>query len=133
MLQRIDREILMAYLQLGFFGLLVLLIAWFGGERLIVDPIRSLARTAIRFGRGDLDVRATEQVWANEFAPLAAALNDMAGKLADRERELRAANRHLEELASLDALPASPTAAASMRGSRPTGSAPASCSGRSRC
>lgn len=103
-LQRIDGEILTAYLQLGVFGLIVLLIAWFGGEHLIVTPIRSLARTAIRFGRGDLDVRATEQVWATEFEPLVVALNEMAGKLSDRERDLRAANRHLEELASLDSL-----------------------------
>jgi diguanylate cyclase (GGDEF)-like protein len=103
-LQRIDGEILTAYFQLGVFGLVVLLIAWFGGERLIVHPIRSLARTATRFGRGDLDVRATGQVWAKEFEPLVVALNEMAGKLSDRERDLRAANRHLEELASLDSL-----------------------------
>jgi diguanylate cyclase (GGDEF)-like protein len=103
-LQRIDGEIQAAYLQLGFFGLLVLLVAWFGGERLIVDPIRSLAQTATRFGRGDLDVRPTRQVWATEFEPLVVALNDMACKLSDREQDLRAANRHLEELASLDSL-----------------------------
>lgn len=103
-LQRTDREILLAYLQLGFFGLLVLLIAWFGGERLIVDPIRTLARTAERIGRGDLQARASRKAWAKEFAPLTAALNDMAQKLADREQELRAANSHLQELASSDAL-----------------------------
>jgi diguanylate cyclase (GGDEF)-like protein len=103
-LQRTDREILLAYLQLFFFGLLVLLLAWFGGERLIVDPIRSLARTAERIGRGDLQARASSEAWAKEFAPLTAALNDMARKLADREQELRAANSHLEELASSDAL-----------------------------
>jgi diguanylate cyclase (GGDEF)-like protein len=103
-LQRIDGDILTAYLQLGFFGLVVLLIAWFGGERLIVNPIRSLAHTAMRFGRGDLDVRPTQGGWATEFEPLVVALNDMAGRLSDRERDLRAANRHLEELASLDSL-----------------------------
>ena len=103
-LQRIDGEILTAYLQLGFFGLLVLLAAWFGGERLIVNPIRSLAQTAIRFGRGDLDVRPAGEAWATEFQPLVVALNDMACKLSDRERDLRAANRHLAELASLDSL-----------------------------
>jgi nitrate/nitrite-specific signal transduction histidine kinase len=68
-LQRTDREILLAYLQLGFFGLLVLLLAWFGGERMIVKPIRSLARTAERIGRGDLQARAARQAWAKEFAP----------------------------------------------------------------
>ncbi|MGH6767610.1 MAG: sensor domain-containing diguanylate cyclase [Xanthobacteraceae bacterium] len=103
-LQRVDRELLLGYLQLTFFGLLVLMIAWFGGERLIVDPIRSLARTAERFGRGDLRARVPRQAWAKEFMPLTAALNDMACKLADRENDLRAANRHLEELASMDAL-----------------------------
>jgi diguanylate cyclase (GGDEF)-like protein len=104
MLQRTDREILVAYLQLFFFGLLVLLLAWFGGERLIVEPIRTLARTAERIGRGDLQARASRKAWAKEFAPLTAALNDMARKLADREQQLRAANSHLEELASSDSL-----------------------------
>jgi diguanylate cyclase (GGDEF)-like protein len=103
-LQRTDREILLAYLQLGFFGLLVLLMTWFGGERLIVDPIRSLARTAERIGRGDLQARASHKAWAKEFAPLTAALNDMARKLADREQDLRAANSYLEGLASSDSL-----------------------------
>jgi diguanylate cyclase (GGDEF)-like protein len=103
-LQRIDREILIAYVQLGIFGLLVLLLAWFGGERLIVDPIRSLVRMATRIGRGESDVRPSRTAWAAEFEPLAAALTDTARKLAERERDLRAANEHLEELASMDSL-----------------------------
>jgi hypothetical protein len=45
----IDHEIGVAYLQLIAFGLFVLLIAWFGGEQLVVRPIRSLVRTATRF------------------------------------------------------------------------------------
>ena len=100
----IDHEIGIAYLQLVAFGLFVLLIAWFGGEQLVVRPIRSLVRTATRFGRGDLHVRATQEPWVAEFAPLAAALDDMAAKLAAREEELQIANRHLDELASLDGL-----------------------------
>jgi diguanylate cyclase (GGDEF)-like protein len=100
----IDREIDLAYLQLIAFGLFVLLIAWFGGEQLVVRPIRSLVRTATRFGRGDLHVRATQEPWVAEFAPLAAALDDMAAKLAAREEELQIANQHLDELASLDGL-----------------------------
>jgi diguanylate cyclase (GGDEF)-like protein len=100
----IDHEINIAYLQLIAFGLFVLLIAWFGGEQLVVQPIRSLVRTATRFGRGDLHVRATQEPWVAEFAPLAAALDDMAAKLAAREEELQIANRHLDELASLDGL-----------------------------
>ncbi len=100
----IDRETTIAYLQLGLFGIFVLLVAWFGGEQLIVKPIRSLVRTAQRFGRGDFHVRATQETWIAEFEPLAVALDDMAKKLAGREEELRIANEHLEELASLDGL-----------------------------
>ena len=100
----IDREISIAYVQLGVFGMLVLLAAWFGGERLILRPIRSLVRTATRFGRGDLRARAADEPWMAEFEPLAAAFDDMARKLAAREEELQIANQHLEELASLDGL-----------------------------
>jgi diguanylate cyclase (GGDEF)-like protein len=100
----IDREISIAYVQLGVFGMLVLLAAWFGGERLILRPIRTLVRTATRFGRGDLQVRVADEPWMAEFAPLAAAFDDMARKLAAREEELRIANQHLEELASHDGL-----------------------------
>jgi Diguanylate cyclase, GGDEF domain/HAMP domain len=100
----IDREISIAYVQLALFGMLVLVIAWFGGERLIVRPIRALARTAARFGRGDLHVRASDEPWLAEFQPLAAALDDMAHKLAGREEELRVANQDLDALASLDGL-----------------------------
>ncbi len=100
----IDREIRVAYVQLGLFGTLVLLAVWFGGERLILRPIQSLARMATRLGRGDLQVRATDEPWLAEFEPLAAAFDDMARKLAAREEELHIANQHLDELASLDGL-----------------------------
>jgi diguanylate cyclase (GGDEF)-like protein len=103
-LRRIDREIGIAYLQLALFGMLTLLAAWFGGEQLIVEPIRALARTATRIGRGDLDARPSREKLAPEFTPLAAALTDMAIKLGERERELRTANRNLEALASIDSL-----------------------------
>jgi diguanylate cyclase (GGDEF)-like protein len=100
----IDREIGVAYLQLVVIGIFVLLVTWFGGEQLIVRPIRALVRTVARFGRGDLHVRASQERWVAEFVPLAAAFDDMAQKLASREEELRIANQHLEELASLDGL-----------------------------
>jgi diguanylate cyclase (GGDEF)-like protein len=100
----IDRQIGIAYLQLGLIGIFVLIVTWLGGERLIVQPIRALVRMVARFGRGDLHVRAAEQTWVSEFEPLAAAFDDMANKLATREEELRIANEHLEELASLDGL-----------------------------
>jgi diguanylate cyclase (GGDEF)-like protein len=100
----IDRAIGIGYLQLALIGALVLLVTWFGGEQLIVRPIRSLTRTVGRFGRGDLHARASDERWVAEFMPLASAFDDMADKLARREEELRIANEHLEELASLDGL-----------------------------
>ncbi len=100
----INRNIGIGYLQLALIAALVLMVVWFGGEHLIVRPIRSLVRTVARFGRGDLQVRAHEERWVAEFEPLAVAFDDMADKLASREEELRIANQHLEELASLDGL-----------------------------
>lgn len=100
----IDHEISVAYLQLALFGVLVLLAAWFGGEHLILRPIRSLVQTATRFGGGELEVRAAQRPLMAEFEPLAVAFDDMAAKLAAREEELRVANQHLEELASIDGL-----------------------------
>jgi diguanylate cyclase (GGDEF)-like protein len=100
----IDHKISVTYLQLTLVGIFVLLLTWFGGEQLIVRPIRSLVRTVARFGRGDLQARASQQSWVAEFQPLAVAFDDMADKLASREEELRIANEHLEELASLDGL-----------------------------
>jgi diguanylate cyclase (GGDEF)-like protein len=102
--ESIDREIGVAYMQLALIGIFVLIVTWFGGEQLIVRPIRSLVRTVGRFGRGDLSARASQERWVAEFVPLAAAFDDMADKLATREEELHIANEHLEELASLDGL-----------------------------
>ena len=103
-LSRIDRMIYIAYGQLAFFGFLTLLGAWLAGEKLIVAPIRSLARSAARFGRGEFDAPLQPTTWMPEFQSLAAALDDMAGKLSVRERELRMANRYLTELATSDGL-----------------------------
>src|SRR5262249_55696278 len=101
---RLDHDTTVAYVQLAFVCALVLFGVWFGGERLIVLPIRSLARTAARFGQGNLAERASSRVWVAEFAPLAAALDDMAQKLAGREEDLAFATPHRGDLASHDGL-----------------------------
>jgi len=103
-LRRVNREILMSFAGLGALFAVVLLAIWFGGERLFVKPIRALTRTAQRFGHGELDARATELPLAAEFVPLAEALDDMAGRLATREQELRDSNGQLMELAYIDGL-----------------------------
>jgi GGDEF domain-containing protein len=103
-LGRADREMWTAFAEAGIVAVLVLLGIWFGGERLLIRPIRALADTAGRIGRGEGDSHATELPWAAEFVPLAVALDDMAAKLRSRELELRDSNNQLRELAQIDAL-----------------------------
>jgi GGDEF domain-containing protein len=103
-LARVDREMWTAFTEVAFVAALVLLGIWFGGERLLVRPIRALANTAGRIGRGEDKLHAAELPWSAEFVPLAVALDDMAAKLSAREQELRDSNHQLRELAQLDAL-----------------------------
>jgi len=103
-LARANREMWIAFSELGVVAALVMLGIWFGGERLLVRPIRALATTARRIGRGEDKTHAAELPWAAEFMPLAVALDDMAAKLSEREQELRDTNHQLRELAQIDAL-----------------------------
>ncbi|MDP2411670.1 MAG: diguanylate cyclase [Pseudolabrys sp.] len=103
-LARVNRAMWQAIVEVGLVSFLVLLSIWFGGERLLVRPIRALADTATRIGRGDVKTHAWELPWAAEFVPLAAALDDMAGQLHMREQELRDSNAQLRELAEVDGL-----------------------------
>jgi len=66
-LGRVEREMDLAYVWLGVVCAVVLFGVWFGGERLIVQPLRSLARAAERIGRGNLDARLSKREWAAEF------------------------------------------------------------------
>jgi GGDEF domain-containing protein len=103
-LARVNREMWSAFAELGGVAFLVLLCIWFGGNRLLVQPIHALTQTAARIGHGDTKVPASTLPWAAEFLPLAVAMDDMAGQLSAREEELRASNDQLRELAQIDAL-----------------------------
>jgi diguanylate cyclase (GGDEF)-like protein len=103
-LHRVDREIRHAYLELVAIGTILLLAIWFGGNRLIVRPIRLLALMAERFGRGEYEMRTSRRRWAAEFAPLVAALDEMAAKIAARRDQERVMTEHLSELAARDDL-----------------------------
>jgi diguanylate cyclase (GGDEF)-like protein len=100
----INREIRTAYLQLAFVCLCVLLGALTAAEKLIIQPIDTLAAMAKRFGQGDWSVRAARSRMPAEFVPLARAFNAMAAQLAERERELVATNDQLTVIASIDML-----------------------------
>jgi diguanylate cyclase (GGDEF)-like protein len=99
-----NREIHIAFLQLGLVCLLVLIGALIGAERLIIRPIEMMTAIATRFGRGDWSVRAPRNRLPAEFVPLARAFNAMAAQLGARERELVATNDRLTVMASIDML-----------------------------
>jgi diguanylate cyclase (GGDEF)-like protein len=100
----INREIRTAYLQLAFVCLFVLLGALVAAEKLIIQPIDTLAAMAKRFGDGEWSVRAARSRLPAEFVPLARAFNAMAAQLAERDRELVATNDRLTVIASIDML-----------------------------
>jgi diguanylate cyclase (GGDEF)-like protein len=100
----INREIRTAYLLLGFVSLFVLLGAFIGAEKLIIQPINLMTEMAKRFGRGDWSARAAGSRLPAEFVPLARAFNAMAAQLSERERELLANNDRLTVIASIDML-----------------------------
>jgi GGDEF domain-containing protein len=103
-LSRADFTMWTAFAELGVVTMLVLLSIWFGAERLLVRPIRTLVDAAGRIGRGEDKTRAAELPWAAEFVPLAVALDEMTETLDAREQELRDTNNQLRELAQLDPL-----------------------------
>ena len=100
----INREIRTAYLQLAFVCLFVLLGALVAAEKLIIQPIETMAAMAKRFGQGEWSVRAARKSLPAEFVPLARAFNAMAAQLGKRERELVATNDRLTVMASIDML-----------------------------
>ena len=99
----INREIRNAYLQLAFVCLFVLLGALVAAQKLIIQPIETMAAMAKRFGQGEWSVRA-RRVAAGRIEPLARAFNAMAAQLGKRERELVATNDRLTVMASIDML-----------------------------
>jgi PleD family two-component response regulator len=101
---RADSEMWFAFTELGTVTFLVLLCIWFGAERLLIRPIRVLAETAGRIGRGEDKTHAASLPLVAEFIPLAVALDDMTDKLEVREQELRDINTQLRELAQIDSL-----------------------------
>jgi diguanylate cyclase (GGDEF)-like protein len=100
----INSDIRTAYLELCFVTLFVLLGALIAAEKLIIQPIRTMAAMASRFGEGDRSARAVPSHLPSEFVPLARAFNAMAAMLSQRERELVATNDRLTVIASIDML-----------------------------
>ncbi|MBN8908230.1 MAG: hypothetical protein J0H99_16695, partial [Rhodospirillales bacterium] len=92
----VDRAMNRSFLLLGAGAVLAIILTLVVARRFIAQPARALLEAARRWREGDLTARlaSTEQV--SEFGQIAAAWNDMATGLADRERELRVHAEALE-------------------------------------
>ncbi len=103
-LHNINQQVYIAYGSLGLVTLIVLLAAWFGGNRFIVRPIQSLVTMASAVGRGDYRAREMPMRVPEEFHPLLRAIRSTAARLSERESAMKRANEHLGRLAQIDAL-----------------------------
>jgi diguanylate cyclase (GGDEF)-like protein len=103
-LSNINQQVVIAYTSLALVTLIVLLAAWFGGDRFIVRPIQAMVNMASAVGRGDYAARNVPLHVPEEFRPLTAAIRSMAARLSERETAMKRANEHLGRLAQFDAL-----------------------------
>lgn len=89
------------YRTLGALGLLTLFTAasvYLAAELAVLRALRSLAKTATRFGSGDLSARVVPLWGYNELSSVAQAFNGMADSLATRHREALEAQAQLRAL-----------------------------------
>ncbi len=90
----------------GILAITVLLvaIAWFGAEVLVLRRIRTLLDVADRIRTGDLSARTGFGTGSEELTRLGSALDAMAQELQIRDGELRAAMHRLNHQAATDQL-----------------------------
>jgi two-component system cell cycle sensor histidine kinase/response regulator CckA len=81
------------WLTIGLLAVGLFLVAWGGSELLIRRPIAKLVAATQGLASGALDQRTAPVGGARELQVLGAALNQMAGKLQERELHLREGQR----------------------------------------
>ncbi len=69
-------------------GLLIIGVAWAGGERLVMRPVKQLTDAARHLGKGDLKARTGLPHGDGEFGQLARVFDDMAGSIQSEEAAL---------------------------------------------
>jgi diguanylate cyclase (GGDEF)-like protein len=82
----------------------LLAIAWVGGERLVLAPIRVMLGVTGRVRSGDLTARTGMPSGPEELSQLGAALDAMTEQLSERERALNEALEKQTRLALTDSL-----------------------------
>jgi len=102
-----QQDILQRLAALGLIILLALAAAWFGGDVVIVRPIRRLVQAAQRVAAGDLEARSGLAGEHDELGELARTFDHMADELQAREQERERVEHELRkraaELAALQA------------------------------
>ncbi|MBI2875286.1 MAG: diguanylate cyclase [Candidatus Tectomicrobia bacterium] len=78
-------------------NLLVVGIAWFAGNRLVLGRVRALGETIGRLAAGDLGARIGTRYGSGEFGQLARGFDQMAESLQRREAELRRTEAALQQ------------------------------------
>lgn len=82
---------------LGLILLVVLAIAWWGSEKLFLQPLRNLMSMVGQVQAGDLQARALGVRGLSELTLLAQSFNRMAGSLQQREADRNQAQAELQE------------------------------------
>jgi diguanylate cyclase (GGDEF)-like protein len=99
-----NRQALYHLAKIASLLVLCVLAVWWGGERLVLQPVQALTRGAARIGSGDLTARVENDGFSPELRSLAESFNLMAAQLAKHETELQRANNLLSELAATDGM-----------------------------
>jgi PAS domain S-box-containing protein len=94
---RVTEQVALAAAALASIWLLVLLLAWKGGEWLVLKRTDSLLAAVRRLAAGDLSARAGFADDGGEIGQLARAFDDMAQALENRQRELQEQKLALDE------------------------------------
>lgn len=99
-----ERAIMYSAGGIVFVSLVVLLIAWFGADMLVLRRFRQLLEVAERLRKGDLTARAGLGGGREELAQLGTAFDAMAEQLQTRDLQLQEALKQLNEQAVTDQL-----------------------------
>ena len=79
-------------------GLLVLALAWVGGDLLVLKRIRALTRAATRMGQRDLTVRSGLAHDDEEIGQLARSFDEMADNLEAWQKQVMQSSHEIEKL-----------------------------------
>ena len=99
-----NRVFLQTLIGIAVVTLSLMACAWYGAERLVLKPIRTMLQMATKVRAGDLAARTCMHRSREELSQLGSALDDMAEQLEARDSKLREALEELRTQALTDPL-----------------------------